>query len=243
MTPPPDDGPADHPPHDDLPTNGSAPPAAIPVLGTAIEAIEEARPHPAERLAEAGPHTVEPPHGLGPVERFDATVDAAFDRLRGNPVADRLFYAATELGDFGLIWVLIGAARGLRSDRDLRTAGKLTATLALESVLVNGVIKQAFKRERPVSQEPRPYKMRMPITTSFPSGHSSTAVVAAMLLSEARPKSAPLYWTVAGLVATSRVYVKIHHASDVVGGVATGLVIGTTARALWRRVDGRSGRR
>jgi len=30
--------------------------------------------------------------------------------------------------------------------------------------------------------------------------------------------------------------VKIHHASDVVGGVATGAVIGLTARALWRRV-------
>jgi len=213
-------------------------PAAIPVLGSAVEAIEELRPHLSEQLAGA-PHPLEPPHELGPIARFDAAVDGAFDRLRGNPVADRLFYAATELGDFGLIWVLLGAARGLQSDHDLRTAGRLTATLAAESVLVNGVVKQFFKRERPVSQEPRPYKMRMPITTSFPSGHSSTAVVAATLLSAARPRSAPVYWALAGVVATSRVYVKIHHASDVVGGVATGLVIGTAARAFWRRVGAR----
>ena len=113
-------------------------------------------------------------------------------------------------------------------------AGRLTATLVAESVLVNGVIKSLFKRERPVSQEPRPYKMRIPLTTSFPSGHSSTAVVAAMLLSEGN-SAWPLYWGVAGLVASSRIYVRIHHASDVVGGLATGLVIGSAARALWRR--------
>ncbi len=112
-------------------------------------------------------------------------------------MADRVFYAATELGDFGLIWVLIGATQALGGDRQLARAGRLTATLAVESVLVNGVIKSFFKRERPVSQEPRPYKMRMPLTTSFPSGHSSTAVVAAMLLSEGSPVW-PLYWGVAG---------------------------------------------
>jgi undecaprenyl-diphosphatase len=214
---------------------GEASEAAIPLLGAAIEAVEENRPHLSEELGDLSEHPLDPPHNLGPVARFDAAVDAAFDHLRGNPVADRVFYAATELGDFGLIWVLLATARGLRSNDDLRTAGRVTTTLVAESVLVNGIIKQFFKRERPVSQEPRPYKMRMPITTSFPSGHSSTAVVAAILLSAARPRSAPLYWSIAGVVATSRVYVKIHHASDIVGGVATGLVIGTAARALWRR--------
>jgi undecaprenyl-diphosphatase len=214
---------------------GPGSPAALPLIGDALEAIEQARPHLSEDLGSL-PHPIEPPHQLGPIARFDAAVDGAFDQLRGNPVADRLFYAATELGDFGLIWVLLAATQALRSDHDLRTATKLTGTLAVESVLVNGVIKQFFKRERPVSQDPRPHKMRIPITTSFPSGHSSTAVVAAMLLSAARPKAAPVYWTVAGVVASSRVYVKIHHASDVVGGVATGLVIGTAARAIWRRL-------
>jgi undecaprenyl-diphosphatase len=212
------------------------PPVAVPVIGSAIEAAQVALPHPIEHLAESGPHNIEPPHDLGPVARFDQAVDEAFDALRGNPVADRLFYAATELGDFGLIWVLLAWAHGLRSERDLATALKLTATLGVESVVVNGLIKQLFKRERPVSQEPRPYKMRMPLTTSFPSGHSSTAVVAATLLTAARPKAAPFYWSVAALVASSRVYVRIHHASDVVGGLATGLVIGTAARAFWRRL-------
>ena len=230
MTPP-------SPEPDDLPLPPPLPPrSAIPGVGPVIDAADAVLPHPIEHLAEGGPHDLEPPHQLGPIARFDQVVDDAFDVLRGNPVADRVFYAATELGDFGLVWVLLAWAHALRSERDLATALKLTATLGVESVVVNGLIKQLFKRERPVSQEPRPYKMRMPLTTSFPSGHSSTAVVAATLLTATRPKAAPFYWSVAALVASSRVYVRIHHASDVVGGVATGLVIGTAARAFWKRL-------
>lgn len=210
--------------------------AALPLLGSAIEALEEQIPHPIDAVAELGPHTLEPPHDLSIVDHFDQRVDRAFDVLRGNPVADRVFYAATELGDFGLIWALLGSVHALRSDGDIPVAARLAATLAIESMLVNGVIKSLFKRERPISQEPRPYKMRMPLTTSFPSGHSSTAVVASILLSEAYPQLAPVYWSLAAVVASSRVYVKIHHPSDVVGGVATGMVIGLTARAVWRRV-------
>jgi undecaprenyl-diphosphatase len=235
MTPPspePDDLPLDPPSTPPQPA-----PSAIPVVGSVIDAAETVLPHPIEHLAEGGRHDIEPPHELSPIARFDQIVDEAFDVLRGNPVADRIFYAATELGDFGLVWVLLAWASGLRSQRDTAVALKLTATLGVESVVVNGLIKQLFKRERPVSQEPRPYKMRMPLTTSFPSGHSSTAVVAATLLSAARPKAAPFYWSVAALVASSRVYVRIHHASDVVGGVATGLVIGSVARAFWKRVS------
>ena len=219
----------------DDPTDPAEPRDPLGPLGQAFETAAEALPHPVEQLAEQGPHQAEPPHAMGPVARFDDAVDRAFDQLRGNPVADRVFYAATELGDFGLIWVLIGATQGLRGDHQLARAGRLAATLAVESVVVNGVLKSFFKRERPVSQEPRPYKMRMPLTTSFPSGHSSTAVVAAILLSEGNSWW-PLYGGVAALVATSRIYVRIHHASDVVGGLATGLVIGTAARGFWRRL-------
>ena len=42
-----------------------------------------------------------------------------------NPALDRVMYAATELGDFALIWHLVGVARGLRSDRDAADAVRL----------------------------------------------------------------------------------------------------------------------
>jgi membrane-associated phospholipid phosphatase len=43
---------------------------------------------------------------------------------------------------------------------------------------------------------------------------------------------APLYWTVALIVSASRVHVKIHHASDVVGGMVVGMGLGLLAKRL-----------
>ena len=45
---------------------------------------------------------------------------------------------------------------------------------------------------------------------------------------------APAYYTLAGLVAYSRVHVKMHHAADVVGGAVLGVALGALARRFVR---------
>lgn len=166
------------------------------------------------------------------VAAFDADVDRAFDRIRGNRLADRVFYAASELGDFGLIWHIIGTARGLRSDQHAKESLRLSVCLGAESLLVNGVVKSFFRRHRPVWEQPRAFRIRRPRSSSFPSGHASSAFTAAGLLGERDPLW-PLYYGVAAVVASSRVYVKIHHASDVIAGVGTGIVLARIVRRLW----------
>lgn len=178
-------------------------------------------------------HTLEPPHDLSAVARFDDWVDRRFDRLRGREPHDRVLYAVTELADFSLLWLLIGAARGVRSEREAAKAMRLAGILAAESLLVNGIVKSLFKRERPVVQEERPHALRIPMTTSFPSGHASAAVVAALVLSD-ESRLTPVWWGLAATVAASRVHVRIHHASDVIGGAAVGLAFGTVARRIWK---------
>jgi undecaprenyl-diphosphatase len=165
------------------------------------------------------------------VAHFDLVVDQAFDHLRGNVVADRVFYAASELGDFGLIWVMLGTLKGLRRGDDLTAALRMTAAMGIESLVVNGVIKSCFRRTRPPWEVERPLRVRRPLTSSFPSGHATSAVSAAMMLSE-DDDLWPLYAVVAAIVATSRIYVKIHHASDVAGGLAVGVVLGLIGRRL-----------
>lgn len=171
-------------------------------------------------------------HSRDRVAQVDAAVDAAFDRLRGHKLADRAFYMASELGDFSLIWAILGTIKGLRSEKHWDTALRLGAGLGLESLIVNVGIKSLFRRHRPVWDGDRPHRLRVPLTSSFPSGHATAAFSAAVLLSEDDPLW-PIYFAVAGVVATSRIYVKIHHASDVVAGVGVGLGLGLLGRKLY----------
>ncbi|HKE72641.1 MAG TPA: phosphatase PAP2 family protein [Acidimicrobiales bacterium] len=166
------------------------------------------------------------------VARFDAAIDTRVDRFRGHPRADRLMYAASELGDFSLVWHLISATRALGPDRRLAHAVRVAAVLAAESALVNGPVKSLFRRHRPAWEQERPLRLRRPRTTSFPSGHASAAMVAAGLLAQDDPLG-PLYYAVGAVVASSRVYVKIHHPSDVVAGALLGLALARIARRVW----------
>jgi membrane-associated phospholipid phosphatase len=169
---------------------------------------------------------------------FDDSIDRAFDRLRGQPVPDRVFYAASAVGDFSVLWMLLGSLRGLRSERDADAAIRLLVCLGLESVLVNGLVKSLMPRDRPPDEADHPYRLRTPRTTSFPSGHASAAFTAATLLADGGRR--PWRWGWYGLatvVAASRVHVRSHHASDVAAGAALGLVLGQVALRLWRLAD------
>jgi undecaprenyl-diphosphatase len=166
------------------------------------------------------------------VHRFDTVVDDAFERLRGYSPVDRLFYGASAVGDHGMIWVMLGALRGLRGDHHWRAAVRVGAGVGIESIVVNAGIKSLFRRRRPVVDAPRPFPLRIPLTSSFPSGHATSAFCAATLLADGDPGLAPLYFAAATVVALSRIHVKIHHASDVVGGIAIGLALGRLGRHL-----------
>ena len=166
------------------------------------------------------------------IVRFDAEADRALDLLRGNRVADRVFYTASELGDFSLIWHLLATGQGIRRGGDLAGTIRVMAAMSVESAIVNGPVKSVFRRTRPVSDVPRPHRLRQPRTTSFPSGHASAATVFALVAGEDDPLR-PLYVALATTVAVSRIYVRIHHASDVVGGAVVGAALATGLRTVW----------
>jgi undecaprenyl-diphosphatase len=167
-------------------------------------------------------------------DRLDEAFDRRWDALRRFRPLNQLFYTASEVGDFGMLWLAIGAAQGaLGADAKTEAALRLAVALGIESVLVNGVIKSLFRRERPAWEQERPMHLRKPRTSSFPSGHSSSAVTAALLLSQTSPAWAPVFWGLAAIVAMSRVHVKIHHVSDVAGGLVVGALYGTLVKALW----------
>ncbi len=165
------------------------------------------------------------------LDQWDDTVDSWFDRVRGNAAVDRLFYGAAELGDHSLVWHLIAAASAAASLRAEPKAIRLMVALAAESGLVNGLVKSLFNRSRPIVEQPRPLRLRIPRTSSFPSGHASSATMAAVLLADGS-RLGTAYKAAAALVALSRIHVRIHHASDVAGGVVVGALLGRAVKRL-----------
>jgi undecaprenyl-diphosphatase len=172
-----------------------------------------------------------PPHFAS----FDDAVDRWFeDHLRGRALPDRVMYSATELGDHGLLWLLLGLAQAGRRRKDPEWSRSLLRTaigLGIESAVVNGPVKWLFRRTRPVHEGPRPHRLRQPRSSSFPSGHATAAFFGAALLRDDDPLW-PVYYAMAVVVAASRVHVRIHHASDVIGGVVTGILLGEVTRRV-----------
>jgi undecaprenyl-diphosphatase len=58
------------------------------------------------------------------------------------------------------------------------------------------------------------------------------SAAAAVVLSGARPRLAPVWVAMALLMAASRVYAGVHHPSDTAAGAALGAVTGTAATVL-----------
>jgi undecaprenyl-diphosphatase len=169
------------------------------------------------------------------VASFDARVDSWIDAHR-SPALDRLFYGLSAAADHGMLWHAVGAARAI-ARRDAGASLRFSTALGIESAFTNGLVKSLFRRVRPQDhfehRDPLPYGMRRPITSSFPSGHAATAFMCAGVLASKR--TAVPWFALAALVAGSRVYVRMHHGSDVVAGAALGLALSPLARRFVAR--------
>lgn len=170
------------------------------------------------------------------VDEFDERAERVIAPVRGRFFLDQICYTASFLGDHGLIWIILAVVRYLTNIGGAEAAHyagiRSVVAEAGQAVLVNGGIKSLFRRKRPVPQFDRPYHLRIPRTTSFPSGHATASFTGAMLLSEGTSWAWFLF-PLALLIAFSRIYVRIHHASDVIGGIVIGTLIGLAIRKVF----------
>jgi undecaprenyl-diphosphatase len=160
------------------------------------------------------------------VVAFDAAVDRRFEAFR-NPAVDKVAYRLSSAADHSLLWHTCGAALALTRGGDLERAVRFSAAMGIESALTNGAVKSLFRRIRPAEYADIAFHhgLRRPVTSSFPSGHATAAFCAAVLLG-----GGPGWYTAASAVAATRVYVRLHHASDVVAGAAFGVALGLVMR-------------
>lgn len=178
--------------------------------------------------------------------RLDQTFADAIAASVPLPVI-RAFAWITHLGDPWLltVWCIGGAVALLFARRRLLAFGFVLA-IAGNGVL-NTTLKHIFERVRPVHDQ----AVATAAGWSFPSGHTSGSLVTYGMIAYVLVRTMPARWhkpvvvaatVVAFTTACSRVFLRVHFASDVLAGFASGtawlvaciLSIELT-RMAWRR--------
>jgi undecaprenyl-diphosphatase len=160
---------------------------------------------------------------------FMARIDAAeyglcrtLNRVASIPLPRRIFCVASRLGN-GVVWyTLILALPLLYGPLAVRPAVVMSLTGAL-GVALYALLKRLLVRERPFITHTAIARAAAPLDRySFPSGHTLHAVSFAWQASAHFPELAGALWTLAALIATSRVVLGLHYPSDVLAGAALG---------------------
>jgi len=128
--------------------------------------------------------------------------------------------------------VTIAAGLLLTAAGEQRLGIATLTALTLSHIAVH-VLKRAVARPRPCDANGRPLALvELPDPFSFPSGHAAAATAVAGTIALAHPIAGAALLPLAALVAYSRVALRVHHMTDVLGGAALGTAGAVGAAAL-----------
>jgi len=70
---------------------------------------------------------------------------------------------------------------------------------------------------------------------SFPSNHAANITGLAIIFSAVYPKRNKWFYSLAGLIAFSRIYIGVHYPLDVLAGVIMGAIYAWLLLTIWRK--------
>jgi len=179
---------------------------------------------------------------LDEVERLDVGAYAAVARTP-TPTLDRAMAGLSRAADYSKLSLTAAGLLSVAGGRRGRRAAALgLASVGVTATFVNVVVKPLGSRHRPdrVAQDvPIARHVPMPISTSFPSGHSAAAFAFATGVGHVMPAAGLPLRALAALVAYSRVHTGVHYPGDVVAGSLLG---GALAQVTTVAIERRTGR-
>jgi membrane-associated phospholipid phosphatase len=177
-----------------------------------------------------------------PPNKLDIAVADASAR-HATPGLERTLGALTWLADekllltgAGLAWAWTHLAS---DDRKLwRNADQMLCSVAIAGVVPH-LFKWAVARERPDRTRIHGNRHGIPKSgnawDSFPSGHAvHVGALAHAAMRMTQPAARPWIWPAAAALASTRIVLLAHYLSDVIAGLALGVVIDKAVRRVFR---------
>jgi membrane-associated phospholipid phosphatase len=196
--------------------------ARAPAAGTARMAAQRLAAGPARRDGPARQRVAQGLRELGAVDRAIYSAVAATPTPALDEPLRRLSNAANNAG----LWLVVAAGLGVAGGRAGRLAAvRGTVAIAATSALVNVAVKSAWSRQRPDRVRagvPVRRNVKMPASTSFPSGHAATGFAFAAAIGRDQPWLGLSLRFLAAVVAYSRVHTGVHYPGDAVVGALIG---------------------
>jgi undecaprenyl-diphosphatase len=212
--------------------------------GTAREPPADVAEAVAERLADGlarrgGLVRRQVVNGLRELGAVDRAIYAAV-AVTPTPDLDEPLRRLSDAANNSRLWMAVAAGlavAGGRSGRRSATRGLLA--IGVTSGLVNLAVKSVWSRQRPDragAGVPGQRNVRMPASTSFPSGHAASAFAFASAIGRDQPALGFGLRFLAAAVAYSRVHTGVHYPGDVVVGSLLGAATGQTVAGLMERL-------
>jgi membrane-associated phospholipid phosphatase len=199
---------------------------------------------PARRLADRlthldGPVRRQVTAGLRELGAVDQAIYSAVASTP-TPALDEPLRRLSNAANNSRLWLAIAAGLAVAGGRDGRHAAvRGTLAIGVTSALVNLQVKSLWIRPRPDragAGVPEQRDVRMPDSTSFPSGHAASGFAFASAVGRDQPWLGLGLRFLAAAVAYSRVHTGVHYPGDVVAGALIGASTGQAVAGLVDRL-------
>lgn len=176
------------------------------------------------------------------VSAVDRTISAPLKPLRHKSVI-RALGTISDIGkdDRWLTCCAVATGVGLLAQNARLTELGISLLAASKAAfLVKNALKDRIVRTRPyLVDDGRPHRFGPGVAdvaalNAFPSGHSAAGMVAALLVTRSFPTARRIAWAAGGFLALIQLPRRHHYPSDVLTGMAIGLLAGRCVKAATR---------